>query len=355
MAIEEFNENINKRGVKKEFIFGGIAVIILLLAVLVFVFMRPIDTLKNDQDPFLDLKGRIYLTLAPAGDNAVDLYSYDIETNHMETVFRFSEFGDIFVGYTSKFSPKDNKIAYFSAPIDRNSVGTLPYSIFLGLFVSDFNTDEWKMIEKSSVAFKRLPEWSPDGKRIAFTGKEPNTGDFKVLNDWNVYVTDLEGNVERIDFGSYPHWSPDGTKLLFMRNKGLYVYDFKKGKSTIEIPIDEITLSINEKIDVSADGSLLALSGRGFADLLVYRIISWEPFKVEVIREIQNRDAVAFWPVFSPDNRYLVFQEADWDDNALSNPRLVVYDLRTFERKTLIDLREYNINSLFVTDWQIRE
>jgi len=62
------------------------------------------------------------------------------------------------------------------------------------------------------------PEWSPDGKRIAFTEveflEESPTTDFSIADLMSVVVVDLDGNeVLREPRAILPHWSPDGLAL----------------------------------------------------------------------------------------------------------------------------------------------
>ena len=62
------------------------------------------------------------------------------------------------------------------------------------------------------------PRWSPDGKRIAFTGFR--RGDPR----WGIYVQDLHsGEMTRLETGAgvsrSPAWSPDGRELVFENNR----------------------------------------------------------------------------------------------------------------------------------------
>jgi Tol biopolymer transport system component len=64
--------------------------------------------------------------------------------------------------------------------------------------------------EKHSAA---LPDWSPDGRRIAFESNESGAFGIWVMNADGTDQTQLSGQKGFGDF--YPSWSPDGTKLLY--------------------------------------------------------------------------------------------------------------------------------------------
>lgn len=78
------------------------------------------------------------------------------------------------------------------------------------------------------------PTWSPDGKRIAFESNRdrsfPNRdGDREI---YDIYAVDADGsNVQRLThtggFGvsENPDWSPDGKRIAFDRNGEIYVMD----------------------------------------------------------------------------------------------------------------------------------
>jgi TolB protein len=59
------------------------------------------------------------------------------------------------------------------------------------------------------------PDWSPDGKRIAYYETDSTGRD-------EIYVINADGTERRrLALGVWPHWSPDGSKLLFGAPGGL--------------------------------------------------------------------------------------------------------------------------------------
>ena len=69
------------------------------------------------------------------------------------------------------------------------------------------------------------PRWSPDGKQIAFTAREPG-------NPWKIYLISAEGGSPQPLTSGEAHksdtgWSPDGKKLLFLEARTIHLLDLQ--------------------------------------------------------------------------------------------------------------------------------
>lgn len=99
-----------------------------------------------------------------------------------------------------RFSPDGNYVAFFDATRDRNG----------WLYVARINgTDVRRIADVERVAHDGAMffNWSPDGKKIAYT-------DFE---DGMMKVAAVDGSgVQSIGMGLHPDWSSDGKKILYV-------------------------------------------------------------------------------------------------------------------------------------------
>lgn len=81
----------------------------------------------------------------------------------------------------------------------------------------------------------------------------------------------------------------------------------------------------------------------------------WKNNKVKEQDEYAILKTNAFWSVFSPDENFIVIQEAgeaDTTDWSFPNPKLVIYDLNNLKEKLAYDLSKYEQGAMWISDWQ---
>jgi Tol biopolymer transport system component len=164
--------------------------------------------------------------------------------------------------------------------------------------------------------------WSPDGKRIAFSGYGDN-------NARGIYVMNPEGTNVRLLFQSpapssdefRPYWSPDGRRLAFVVDTfgpWIIAADGGRPRRLAKVPMEGSTIAW------SPDGRTLAFGSSGDGALYTIRT---DGTRLRRLTRRQSSDAVdegayvgsAAW---SPDGRRIAFLQ--YLDN--SAPRLEVVD-----------------------------
>jgi WD40 repeat protein len=133
--------------------------------------------------------------------------------------------------------------------------------------------------------FAYMPEWSPDGKQIAFMAAAPG-------KPWQVYLVSAEGGgLRQLTTGEHsqgnPQWSPDGNSLAFDREP---------------------------------------FPGPSGLSCAIYRI----DLRTHQVSALPGSDGL-FSPLWSPDGRYIVAQTCDIHKS-------VIYDFTTGKWTDLVDL-----------------
>lgn len=341
---------------------------LLVVSLLWFFYPSIKSTLQNMVNgeevviPFDDLSGNIYLTLAKSGTTLADLYEFNVDTQELKKT-SLSDSSER-IRLTAKLSPDSTKLALVDTSIDPDSTFYYPSNEWFQIRVIDKATGETTQITDTADPSKRLGDWSPDGTKIAYTAQATveNSADvdkqdfFFDTDQWVVFVVDVNSKEQKvIDRGTHPFWSPDGKKILYMKGDGLYLYDLSNNTKINVLPTTEsFDATTNIKMDVSGDGRLLALSVPEDRNMYLYKITSWEEGVIGDRMTIEASGSSIFWPVFSPDSRYIVFQEADTRSviGMASNARLSVFDLKANAYRELIKLDEFNFDVAFTSDWK---
>jgi len=147
-----------------------------LILVLVFLGAYCYFSKPKTVDPFSNLSGKLYLTLSPIGENRTRLYKYDISTKLLEKIAPLGVFA-----MTASLSPDNKKTAFSMYPQTGTATTTLQ------IHLRNRTTGEIQQLTHSPTILKRMPDWSPDGMKIAFMaqplGKKVASA---VPDDWNV-------------------------------------------------------------------------------------------------------------------------------------------------------------------------
>lgn len=154
------------------------------------------------------------------------LYVWNLKTRELDHTLKF----DSIVGISSPAWSPDNRRLAFSG------LSTSGYS---DLYIADIESGA--LVKLTNDLYEdRDPSWSPDGRRIAFSSDRANGGD---THGWhNLYTIDPEtGYIEAWTQGAHndhaPSWSPDGRWLAFTsdRDTGIDVYLMDKHRRTYRL------------------------------------------------------------------------------------------------------------------------
>lgn len=139
--------------------------------------------------------------------------------------------------------------------------GPLPYGVgTAALVIRNVATGEerelWPKLERLVAHRHSGPRWSPDGKSVLITGRDPKGRfDLFLVDVQSAKVTPL--GVSQPDSGrvEFPSWSPDGKRFYYIRrNRGIFVRDLGTGKDKDFYP------GHAHNPAVSPDGKLVAFT-----------------------------------------------------------------------------------------------
>ncbi|MEX0827992.1 MAG: S9 family peptidase [Haliea sp.] len=128
--------------------------------------------------------------------------------------FSTNDMHELKTSSTALISPDGNKLAYVVTEADTNS-----NRFFSKLWVTDWSGNGERLLAEGAQFL--LPQWSPDGKKIAFVGDDDGQLKIQVLSveSGRIHVIDISpqvhGDIAVHPFFSSLQWSPDGRKIAY--------------------------------------------------------------------------------------------------------------------------------------------
>jgi Tol biopolymer transport system component len=152
------------------------------------------------------------------------------------------------------------------------------------------------------------PFWSPDGRKIAFTSRQPPNS-----RNFDIYVMNADGSgrrhLARTTYASNPAWSPDGRQIAFVRGYDIWVMnaDGSEQRRLTSGAARDLTPSW------SPDGRTIAFDrrvGRGGSGYQGRKASSYEIHAMSADGSGQRRLALGAGPLWSPDGKKIAFSRA---------------------------------------------
>jgi hypothetical protein len=285
--------------------------------------------------------GTLYLTLSPknatAARNEMGIYALDMSTKALTPY------------YVPEQSP-----AVTGRVLENGDVLTSVYASGTLQQIARINSTSsaYTELTQSNVAFKRNPSWSTSLNALVYGAQETLQGTTSVPNNYAVYLVEGDKTERRVTEGAHPALAPDGRSVVVLKNDGLYKVDLSGTSSGKIWGIEEGAAKISQQFSLSPKGNYIAWTFPDDKKIYVVEVLSWTPFVSNLKFEIE---AYASWPIFSPDEAFLSFEEFDWGTGKQpSQPRVTSVHLRSKDltRTTIADLSAYDIQRMFITDWK---
>jgi tricorn protease len=212
------------------------------------------------------------------------------------------------VNITSDDQENNHKVLSFDSECDSfhlsPSTKRAVISIHGELFSIATDKGETRRLTQTPGLRETAPDWSPDGKWIAYVGEKDGVE--------HVFVCDeFGGQVKMITSGdsdkSQLRWSPDSSALLYTSNdNNLYRYTFADNKTTVLATADVISFEAAiHSPQWSPDGKWISFTKAGHNQLPHVYVMPADGGEAKrVTGEDSYSDSTAYW---TADGKYLVY------------------------------------------------
>jgi len=175
-----------------------------------------------------------------------------------------------------------------------------------------------------------MPDWSPDGTRLAFASNRSG--------NYEIYITNADGSGEPLQVTNQPgsdmnpDWSPDGSQIAFESKRDTGNWDIWIVKSDGSEPRNITANLIGDQGNPawSPDGRQIAFSSNIDSDFDIYLINADGSGGLEQLTSLQGNE---FYPSWSPDGNLIVFRGT----SLISNKRQIF----------VVDRNDPNVRQIF--------
>lgn len=118
----------------------------------------------------------------------------------------------------------------------------------------------------NNTLFDDVPAWSPDGQRIAFAsnvelGVPYNPGDNREIFVMNADGSGLTRLTDNVEYDDLPDWSPDGAKIAFVSGRdGVHTFYVMNADGSTQTRLTNDALAQGYSPDWSPDGRKIAFT-----------------------------------------------------------------------------------------------
>lgn len=308
------------------------------------------------------LAGQILITTAPKSLDTHDYHNVSIELD-----VESGQFNDLFhemPPYLISQRPKDGQNLFIGgrAWSGLESTREHPFGFFTTKagYVEEVKNE--LLSQKDDYVHILLPRIAKNSDQYIYSYQEwPRNQVQPPMSDvstWKIGLASMStSSAEVLSTGYGAQWALDDQFILYVRSDGVYAKStHPSGPTTNNMEHRIITGSFSSprrnQLGVSADGKYLALAlDSSMMDVYKLSYVSRVPQADLMIRLSLDPNEGGFWPIFSPNGRYLSIQTRNPSKGAIQSSSVKIYDFVIGQFIKQFDFSDFDFESSFNTDW----